>query len=213
MQDIKAYYEKIKKDSFGQDEWTNQGRKINVSMDSFEKLKNSLVKGLDYMKQNSIDDGNTISQLEDALNRSKATEGQIQAIKEKTKNFDSNFEMSPAEENSMPQVQEVIMDLLNNKDVLAKRRKDLEEIHQTSAILKDTTDNMAKQVAQQKEMLNTIEANVETAHKDAVAAKKEITQANEMSKGNNKKLYCFIIIVLVAVVTISCIMAAVFWPK
>lgn len=213
MQDIKAYYEKIKKDSFGQDEWTNQGRKINVSMDSFEKLKNSLVKGLDYMKQNSIDDGNTISQLEDALNRSKATEGQIQAIKEKTKNFDSNFEMSPAEENSMPQVQEVIMDLLNNKDVLAKRRKDLEEIHQTAAILKDTTDNMAKQVAQQKEMLNTIEANVETTHKNAVAAKKEITQANEMSKGNNKKLYCFIIIVLVAVVTISCIMAAVFWPK
>ena len=213
MQEIKNYYGKIKEDTFGQDQWTNQGRKISLSMTNFEKLKESLVKSLEYMKQNSIDDGNTRSQLEDALNSSKATEGQIQAIKEKTKYFDSNFEMSEAEENSMPQIQEVIFDLINNKEVLEKRRKDLESIHQTAAILNDTTRNMAEQLNQHKEMLNTIEANVETTQKNAEAAKKEIAKANELSKGNNKKLYCFIAIVLVVVVTISCIMAAVFWPK
>lgn len=213
MREIKGYYEKVKEDTFGQDQWTSQGRKISSSMTSFERLKKSLVKGFDYMNQNSIDAGNTRSLLESVLNSSKETEYQIQAIKEKTQYFETKFEMSPAEENSMPQVEEVIMDLLNNKEVLEKRRKELENIHQTTAILKETTDYMADQVHKQKEVLNSIEANVETAQKNAEAAKKEITKANELSKGNNKKLYCFIGIVLVVVVVISCIMLAVFLPK
>ena len=66
---------------------------------------------------------------------------------------------------------------------------------------------------QDKEILNTIEASVDETKQNAENTKKEIIKADELSKGNRKKMCCLISIVLVAVVTISCIMAAVFWPK
>ena len=213
MGEIKSHYEKVKKETFGQEEWTSQGRKITLSIQNFEKTKNTLIKGLDYMKKNDIDEENTTSQIEQILKTAQATDSQIQVIHDKTNYFDSNFESNSGGENEVIQAQEVMLDLVNNKEVLEQRRKELEGIHQTAAILKDTTVRMAQQLNQDKEILNTIEASVDETKQNAENTKKEIIKADELSKGNRKKMCCLISIVLVAVVTISCIMAAVFWPK
>ena len=121
--------------------------------------------------------------------------------------------MDRAEENNndLPQQQEVVMDLMNNKEVLEQRRKELEGIHKTAAMLKDTTDQMAKDVHQQGIMLNDIENQVQNAHDNAVKAKKEISDANDLSKGNSKKLCCLIAIVMITVGVIVAIILSLYF--
>ena len=91
------------------------------------------------------------------------------------------------------------MDLVNNKEVLDKRREELENIHKTAALLKDTTDQMAVNVNKQGAMLDEIETNVITSKENAEKAKKEIVKADELSRGNKKKLLCLLLIILVAI--------------
>ena len=121
--------------------------------------------------------------------------------------------MDRAEENNnnLPQQQEVVMDLMNNKEVLEQRRKELEGIHKTAAMLKDTTDQMAKDVHQQGIMLDDIENQVQNAHDNAVKAKKEISDANDLSKGNSKKLCCLIAIVMITVGVIVAIILSLYF--
>ena len=115
------------------------------------------------------------------------------------------------DDNEIPQQQEVILDLMNNKEVLEQRRKELEGIHKTAAILKDTTDQMAQNVHKQGEQLEIIENQVQDAKDNAINAKKEITDADEMSKGNSKKLCCFISIILITISVIVAIILSLYF--
>ena len=95
------------------------------------------------------------------------------------------------------------MDLMNNKEVLEQRRKELEGIHKTAAILKHTTDQMAQDVHKQAEHLDIIENQVQEAKDNAIQAKKEISDANEMSKLNSKNSWLiFIIVVAIGVIAL-----------
>jgi t-SNARE complex subunit (syntaxin) len=100
----------------------------------------------------------------------------------------------------------LVQDLQTNKEILEERRKQLEAIHQTSAKIKDISDSMAKQLNEQGAILDDVEQNVETAKDNAVKAKEEITKADEMSRGNRKKMLCLILIIILAVGVISAIL-------
>lgn len=214
MQEIDTYFDKIVKDTnYDQNQWAKECAKVLKSFSKFEKLKEGLPKGINVLKENNLSDETNIEKLESILAKAKMTSGKIQAIKDKTSEYDVNYEMDAQEDNDDQQIQEVIMDLINNKEVLKKRREDLEKIHQTAAKLKDTTDIMAQVVNKHGEMLNEVEVNVDETKKNASIAKNEIIKANEMSKGNSKKMCCLITIIIISVVTISLILAAVFWPK
>ena len=91
----------------------------------------------------------------------------------------------------------LIQDLANNKEVLEERRKQLESIHQTSTKIKDISDTMAKQLDEQGAILDEVETNVITAEDNAKKAKNEIKKAEETSRGNRKKMICYIVIILV----------------
>ena len=69
---------------------------------------------------------------------------------------------------------------------------------------------MAKQLNEQGAIFDDIEAKVETTKENAEKAKDEIKQADEMSRGNRKKLFCFIAIIVIAVAVISSILLALF---
>ena len=178
MNQIKEDYDKIANGQINKDNWGNQGRKINLNIISFEKLLNQLTKDVNYIKQNALEEkyDETINMIEQLLNESnEVKENQLAAIKENTKNYSSDFEMSVQEDNGgIPQGQEVVMDLVNNKEVLDKRREELESIHKTAALLKDTTDQMAVNVNKQGAMLDEIETNVITSKDNAEKAKQEI---------------------------------------
>ena len=87
---------------------------------------------------------------------------------------------------------------MNNKEILEQRRKELQDIHKTSSIIKETTDQMAIDLQKQGEMLDNIEDQVFKAEANVDSAEKEIYKANEYSKGNTKRLCCIIAITLIA---------------
>ena len=60
----------------------------------------------------------------------------------------------------MPQKQELVLDLMNNKEILEQRRKELQDIHKTSAMIKDTTEQMKQDLYKQGEILTNVEDNV-----------------------------------------------------
>ena len=211
INEINQDYEKVKKESFGESNWKDKGKDINSNIINFQKYFDDLTKKVNYIKENALEATyqSTLEQIEPALEKAKnVTVPQIQAINEKTRYFESNFELSSTEgdNNEMSQQQEQISDLVHNQEILDARRKELEGIHQTAAMLKDTTDKMAQDVHQQGVMLDDIEHNVEVAEENAIKAKKEITKADEISRGNRKRMCCFIIIIAVAIGAITAIL-------
>ena len=112
-----------------------------------------------------------------------------------------------------PQCDMLIQDLANNKEVLDERRKQLEAIHQTSAKIKNISDEMVKQLDEQGAILDDIEAKVITAEDNAGKAKEEIKKADELSRGNRKKTICLIIIVFVVIAAIAAILLSLILKK
>ena len=72
-------------------------------------------------------------------------------------------------------------------------------------MLKDVSDAMVQKLDEQGAILDEVEGNVIEAEDNAKKAKQEITKADEMSKGNRKKMICLITIVIVAILAIGAI--------
>ena len=65
---------------------------------------------------------------------------------------------------------------------------------------------MSKKVVDQGIILDKIEDNVIQTEKNATEAKKEIIKADEMSRSNRKRMMCYIIIIVVAILAIGSIL-------
>jgi t-SNARE complex subunit (syntaxin) len=199
--DIRKYYDEIKEENFDQTQWNKKGAKISLDIQSFESLFNKLTNNVDHIKNNALERNfeDTLEQIEPALESLRELMEKINAIKEKTRHFSSTFERNSTQENNFPQVEGQVLDIMNEKDILEKRRKELETIHQTSAMLKDTTDKMAQDVHQQGAILNQVEIKTEEAENNAKKGHQEIQKADEISRGNRKRLFCLLAIVFIAV--------------
>ena len=124
-----------------------------------------------------------------------------------TSNSNDNDDNQPKEEEKqVANQQEQMQELIDNKEYLEHRNKELQQIHKTAAQLKDLTDDMAKQLNQQGEKLDVIEENVDKAAENAADAKKEIEAANKNSKKNTKKMICLITMVFIALAAITLIL-------
>ena len=134
-------------------------------------------------------------------------EPMIRKMKEKISHFACDFELAVENERreneKKEQEQEMVLDLTNNKDILDKRRKDLQDIHVTASNIKHMTDQMALDVNKQGEQLNEIENKVIEVEDNAKKAKKEISDADKMSRGNRKRVIFFVVIIAVALVGIG----------
>ena len=107
----------------------------------------------------------------------------------------------------------VFQDLSNNDEILKERGKQLNDIHQISAQINDMTKEMSKKVVDQGIILDKVEDNVIKTEKNATEAKKEIIKADEMSRGNRKRMICYIIIISVAILAITGILLSIFLNK
>ena len=211
--EIKNSYDKIVKEDYTDKNWERDGRTVTNTINTYKKLYDDLSSKVNYVKENSlVKNEGTVSKVEEALESAKKTTLQyIQAINEKTRYYNNDFEMnSPSVEEPAPAQQEVVMDLVNNREVLEKRRKELESIHKTAAILKDTTDQMAQDLNKQGAQLEEIEANVITSKENAEKAHKEIVKADELSRGNRKRMLCLIFAVFIAIGGITAILLSLF---
>ena len=207
MNNIKGHYNKVKNESFAQQEWSNEGQKINSDITNFENYFSKLSKSVSQIKDNALERNyeDIINQIDEALEKGEDTKSQIRAIREKTSNYTNNFENNSNEGMGVNQVEGQVMAIMNEQDVLDKRRKELENIHSTAALLKDTTDKMAVDVNKQGAVLEEIEANVIESKNNAEKGKKEIMKADEISRGNRKRFFCLLCIILVALGGIAAI--------
>lgn len=201
---IKKDYQKVINDSFTENNWNEEGRKITLNMRNFENIVRDLGKKIDYLQNADIEINDiepTIKKVESEIYNAKTNiEPLIGKIREKIKTYACNFELAANQEEQKIEEekgQEILQDLMNNKDVLMERRKNLEEIHKTAANLKSITDQMAIDVNNQGAILDEIEAKVEDSKDKAEKAKEEIIAADKISK-SNKKCYSFFVLLSIA---------------
>ena len=191
---------KVINDNFLENEWNKEGKKITVNMNNFQKLKKELSKKIDYVKSSNIDNNDIhsyVEKIESELENAKTNiEPMILKIKNKISTYANNFEIAANQEQKEEKGEELIMDLMNNKDVLEERRKNLQDIHQTAAQMKEITDKMALDVNQQGAILDDIEGKVIDSEDKANKARQEIEEANKISK-NNKKFFIFYILIII----------------
>lgn len=202
---IKKDHSRLIKEDFGEQEWRKEGKRIDMNIKKFEKMLKEVKRNLENAKDNGSANEESISTVEEGLEKIKdTTETQVEQMKEKIGNFDVNFEMENKDEENGNEEDEqqqgqITMNLMNNAEMLNQRKKELQEIHKTSALIKDTTDIMAQKLNEQGEMLDNVEAHVIKAEDNVEKAGKEINKANELSKSNNKRLCCIMLIVTVAI--------------
>ena len=208
---IENYYNKIIETSYDAKSWQKDRTKVNKDINNFEKLFKELSNKVDESKDSSDPNVlNTINKIQSELEKSKAKIfAYINKIRDKVMNF-TPMEMNKSEENNLESNNQIMtMDLMNNKEVLEQRRKELEDIHKTAAALKDTTDQMALVVEKQGAQLDEIEANVIKSNENAEKAKEEIVKADEISRGNRKKMCCLILIIFLAIGGITAILLSI----
>ena len=205
---VKKDYNKLIKESFQDEEWRREGRRIDINLKKYDKILKDVERLLENAKDNEIISEESISVVEEGVEKIKENlEPMIRAMNDKIGQFDTNFEMDNKNnegENEEEQEQEqgqITLNLMENDELLKKRREELQEIHKLSGLVKDTTDKMAQEMTKQGEQLNDIEARVDVAEKNVEVAHKEINKANELSKGNNRR-NCFIVIIVVVVIAV-----------
>ena len=206
--EIENDFKKVMDDEYNEEKWKKDGRKINLKIKKFDNIKGVLKSKLDdeKLKNNSND---TLQTIENYLeNLENDIVPLIMKINEKTKFYTLQTEEESNENQNEedPQANMLIQDLKNNQEILQERRNQLETIHQTSAKIKDISDEMVKQLENQGAILDDIEANVNTAEDNAKKAKQEIIKADENSRGNRKKMICLIVIIFLTIAAICAIL-------
>lgn len=202
---VKKDYQKVSKDDYGAAEWKKEGKKITNNLNKFDKMLKELKRTLENSRDNLSEEN--VATVEDGLEKiDDSVVPMARKMRDKINQFQEDMELEDRdnqnEEGDGEQEQEqeqLQVDLMQNKEYLDQRGKELKEIHKTAALIKDTTDKMAQDLSKQGEMLDDVEAKVIKAEENVEKAGKEINKANELSKGNTKRLCCIIIIVVVAV--------------
>ena len=194
-------------EDYAESDWKKDGRKINLNIKNLENAIRIIKEKIDKEKDDK-NNGN-LQEIEEYTTKvEEEILPLIKRIKEKTQYFNleeqSQENNNPQNNNAQPEGV-LIQDLQSNQEILKERGKQLNEIHKTSAMLKDVSDAMVKKLDEQGAILEVVEGNVIKAEDNAKKAKQEITEANEMSKGNRKKMICLITIVIVAILAIGAI--------
>lgn len=197
-------YNKLMRDDFNEEKWVSDGKKIDDNMKKFEKTLREAKNLVNLAKNSNNVDDSIITKIEDLLKTiNQTTEPNMRAMKDKISQFDFDIGMDDEKnedgDDQGEEIGQVEMDLMNNKEVLEQRGKQLREIVKVSAIIKDTTDKMAQQVNEQGEVLINVENHIDKAADNVEEAHKAIVKADGYSKGNNKRLIIIIIIIIIAV--------------
>ena len=190
----------ILKEINGNEEKLQKERK---TVQDFEKKYKALKEKLRNVKENTNEDSDDLDKIESILQEAEEQIlPQINMMKGKI------LEMNTPEENKNEEIQKqdiIVQDLQNNQEVLKRRGKELQDIHQISNEIKDISDSMVNKINEQGAILDDIEENVKETEDNAKKAKQEITKADEMSRGNRKRMICFIVIISAAILAISAI--------
>lgn len=145
----------------------------------------------------------------DYLQKSKQTINyNISQIVDRTRSFntyseDDRYQVSDNRNPNAQQENLVLEQLTNNQDFLDNRRKEVENLREISAKIKDTTDFMSQKLNDQGVILDDIEGHVVETKNNVEKGKKEVEQANNISRGNRRKMLCLLAIVFLLLLGIG----------
>ena len=199
-------------DDYDETTWKNEGGTINSDLTNFQNTRKYIEEKIEEEKKIKGTDEN-LQMIEEYL---ESVNNEIvplaDEIYQKTKYYTLPQEETYNEDNNanVPQGNLLVQDLANNQEVLQERKKQLEQIVETSAKIKDMSDAMVKQLNDQGVILDDAEAKVIESEENAKKAKEEINKADQLSRSSKKKFYCFIAIIVLAVLTITSILLALF---
>ena len=204
---VKKDYNRLIKEDFAEQEWRREGKKINNNIRKYEKMLKDVTRNLEKARDSEAASEDNITTVDEGLDKIRDQyEPMVRAMKEKINQFSIDLEMDEREgqgeneqDDGQQEQEQIEVNLMNNQEYLGQRKKELQEIHKTAALIKDTTDKMAQDVHQQGEMLNDIEEKVVKTEDNVEKAGKEINRANELSKGNTKRLCCIIWMVIIGI--------------
>ena len=204
---VKKDYNRLIKEDFAEQEWRREGKKINNNIRKYEKMLKDVTRNLEKARDSEAASEDNITTVDEGLDKIRDQyEPMVRAMKEKINQFSIDLEMDEREgqgeneqDDGQQEQEQIEVNLMNNQEYLGQRKKELQEIHKTAALIKDTTDKMAQDVHQQGEMLNDIEEKVVKTEDNVEKAGKEINRANELSKGNTKRICCIIWIVIISI--------------
>jgi DNA repair exonuclease SbcCD ATPase subunit len=197
-------------DDYDETKWKNEGRTINSDLTNFHNTRKYIEEKIEEEKKIKGTDEN-LQMIEEYL---ESVNNEIvplaDEIYQKTKYYTLPQEESYNEDNNanVPQGNVLVQDLANNQEVLQERKKQLEQIVETSAKIKDISDAMVKQLNDQGVILDDAEAKVIESEENAKKANEEIKKADELSRSNKKKFYCLVAIIVLAIITITAILLA-----
>ena len=194
-------------EDYAESDWKKDGRKINLNIKNLENAIRIIKEKIDKEKDDK-NNGN-LQEIEEYTTKvEEEILPLIKRIKEKTQYFNleeqSQENNNPQNNNAQPEGV-LIQDLQSNQEILKERGKQLNEIHKTSAMLKDVSDAMVQKLDEQGAILDEVEGNVIEAEDNAKKAKQEIIKADEMSKDNRKRMICLITIIIVVILAIGAI--------
>jgi DNA repair exonuclease SbcCD ATPase subunit len=197
-------------DKYDETTWKNEGRTINSDLTNFHNTRKYIEEKIEEEKRIKGTDEN-LQMIEEYL---ESVNNEIlplaNEIYQKTKYYTLPQEDSYNEDNNdnVPQGNLLVQDLANNQEVLQERKKQLEQIVETSAKIKDISDAMVKQLNDQGVILDDAENKVIESEENAKKAREEINKADQLSRSNKKKFYCFVAIIVLAILTITAILLA-----
>jgi DNA repair exonuclease SbcCD ATPase subunit len=195
-------------DDYDETNWKNEGRTINLDINNFHNTRKYIEEKIEEEKRIKGTDEN-LQMIEEYL---ESVNNEIlplaNEIYQKTKYYTLPQEDSYNEDNNdnVPQGNLLVQDLANNQEVLQERKKQLEQIVETSAKIKDMSDAMVKQLNDQGVILDDAENKVIESEENAKKAREEINKADQLSRSNKKKFYCFVAIIVLAIITITAIL-------
>ena len=202
---LKNLYKKISSDNYSDHQFKENKDKINNIVKAYENSRDSLLEKLESLgdDENSDEIGIIKYGLEKDRNE---VDSMVEEIKEKLTQIktDMNLEMEDNNQEynnelSQDQTQIITENLVNNQEILKKRGEELKHIHRTAGIIKDTTDFMLEKTKEQGEMLNVISDKVDKTDENVTEAAKQIDKADVYSKGNNKRMSCYIAIIVMSI--------------
>ena len=189
----------ILKEINGNEEKLQKERK---TVQDFEKKYKALKDKLRSVKENTNEDSDDLDKIESILKEAEEQIlPQLNMIKGKILEMNNTPEENKNEEIQKQDV--IVQDLQNNQEVIKQRGKELQDIHQISNEIKDISDSMVNKINEQGAILDDIEGNVVEAENNAKKGKQEITKADEMSRGNRKRMICFIVIISLSILAIA----------
>ena len=109
--------------------------------------------------------------------------------------------------------EERLVDFTKKEEVIQKRKEDLHQIKALSSQINEMAKDMAQDVERQGCALNQIEDNIVEIKEQVIKAQEITEEANEQSKGNNKKICCIVTFVVIFVAFFITIAVFTLFPK